>query len=168
MKHFLTAALVTLMIFSFQTPHEFDREGVRVKFPAAYKTDSVSEQSPYGTVTRLGVVAETSKCDYSLFINTYPASLVQQIGPTQLLTNAVTTTVQRMEGTLGKTENGSSEGAPSIQFKFTIEGQKRNGEGIALISGNRVIMLGVLYTVRPRNAQDFFKSLKLKKEVGHG
>ena len=85
MKHILTAALFILSICSCQTPHEFDREGVRVEFPAAYKTDSVSEQSPYGTVTRLGVVAETSNCDYALFINTYPSSLVQHYGPTELL-----------------------------------------------------------------------------------
>ena len=168
MKHILTFALAALLISSCQPPHEFDREGVRVEFPAAYKTDSDSEQSPYGPVTRLGVVAETSNCDYSLFINTYPSSLVQQYGPTQLLNNAVTITVQRMEGTLGKVENSSTEGAPSIQFKFTLEGPKPNGEGIALISGTRVIMLSVLYTVRPRSAQDFFKSLKIKKEVSHG
>lgn len=145
--------------------HRLVSEGVVVEFPAPYRTDSVQEDSPYGPVARFGAVAETSNCDYALLVNTYPSSLVEKIGPTQLLNNSITTAVGRMEGIVGKMENGTTDGAPPVRFTFTLRHQKSSGEGIALISGNRVFMISALYATRPDNIDAFFKSLKLEKDA---
>ena len=165
MKKLLTLALALLLFSTCHTRYAFERDGINVDFPAEYKTDTVDEESPDGTVTRMGVVAETAKCDYALFITTYPAALVQRLGPTELLNNSVTTVVMRMRGTMVKMENGSTEGVPSIKFNYTLAREgKPNGEGLALITHNRVVIIGALYAQRPNNVDDFLQSLRLKKD----
>ncbi|MBT6273546.1 MAG: hypothetical protein HOI95_05365 [Chromatiales bacterium] len=132
------------------------RGALTVEFPSQPATSEATDQTKLGEIERFAAVAVTKGCDYALFEHKFSLQIVEALGETALLGQAVQEAVMTHGAQVEQLERTKQGGLDMIDVHFLIDAQKSTGRSRFFRIAHAVYEVSALCSKGEKPDADFF------------